>query len=195
MKKEQSAIKEKKYIKATNATREALLNAFFMLAHKEKIYQITIREITELANYNHATFYRYFVDIYALIDYAEYEFLRDMRKTIEETCNESQFGERQFFEAMIRCFRKNEYRVSVLLSEENRSHFLRKISENTTNSINRPDFNEPKKRAIRNIYFYGIFYAISVNLQSREALPDEDLLNIIQNLFDNWYRPEMDLND
>ncbi|MCD8346638.1 MAG: TetR/AcrR family transcriptional regulator [Lachnospiraceae bacterium] len=193
--KNQTAIKEKKYIKATNATREALINAFFMLAHSKKIYQITIHEITDIAGYNHATFYRYFADIYGLIEYAEDEFLRDMRKTIDEKCGENQVGERQFFETMIQCFRKNKYRVSVLLSEENHSHFLRRINENISNNISLLDVNAPKKRAVRDIYFFGIFHAISINLQSRDALSDEDLLDIIQNLFDKWYRPEMGFNE
>ncbi|MCD7885331.1 MAG: TetR/AcrR family transcriptional regulator [Lachnospiraceae bacterium] len=189
--KKQTDIKEKKYIKATNETREAFINAFFMLAHKEKIYQITINEIADIAGYNRATFYRYFVDIYALVEYAEDEFLQDMRATIEEKCKGAETGERQFFETLIQCFRKNKYRVSVLLSEENRSHFLRRINENISNNISLLDVNAPKKRAVRDIYFFGVFYAISINLQSRDALSDEDLLDIIQNLFDKWYRPEM----
>ncbi|MCD8023386.1 MAG: TetR/AcrR family transcriptional regulator [Lachnospiraceae bacterium] len=193
--KEKTAIKEKKYVKATNATREAFINAFFMLAHKEKIYQITIHEITDLAGYNRATFYRYFADIYALVEYAEDEFLQNTWKAIEEKCGNSQVGERLFFETMIQCFRKNKYRVSILLSEENRSHFLRRINENVAKNLSRPELNTPKKNAIRNIYFFGIFYAISINLQSRDALPDEDLLDIIQNMFDNWFRPQMGFNE
>ncbi|MCD8397617.1 MAG: TetR/AcrR family transcriptional regulator [Lachnospiraceae bacterium] len=188
---ENTNIKEKKYIKATNATRDSFVNAFFMLAHKEKIYQISIHEITDIAGYNRATFYRYFADIYGLIEYAEDEFLRDMHKAIEEISGESQVGERQFFKIMIQCFRKNKYRVSVLLSEENRSHFLRRINENIAKILNRPDLNTPQKKTIRDIYFFGIFHAISINLQSRDALNDEDLLDIIQDLFDKWYRPEM----
>ncbi|MCC8168618.1 MAG: hypothetical protein LIO37_04680, partial [Clostridiales bacterium] len=49
-----------------------------------------------------------------------------------------------------------------------------------------------KTKTMRDIYFYGIFHAISLNLQNADALPDENLLDIIQTLFDNWYRPEME---
>ncbi|MCD7768517.1 MAG: hypothetical protein LUH36_00130, partial [Oscillospiraceae bacterium] len=49
----------------------------------------------------------------------------------------------------------------------------------------------PKKQVVRDIYFYGIFYALSINLQSRDALSDEDLLDMIQRLFESWYWPEM----
>ncbi|MCD8074604.1 MAG: TetR/AcrR family transcriptional regulator [Lachnospiraceae bacterium] len=190
-----AAKSEKKYIKATTATRDSFINAFFMLAHQENIYQISVHEITDIAGYNRATFYRYFADIYGLIEYAEDEFLRSIWKAIDEKCAENPIGERQFFETMIQCFRKNKYQVSVLLSEENRSHFLRRISENAKSNHCCLAINTPKKRTIQDIYFFGVLYAISINLQSQDALSDEDLLDVIQNMFDNWYRPEMESNE
>lgn len=60
-----------------------------------------------------------------------------------------------------------------------------------TNNLYMQNNDSPRKMVVRDIYFYGIFHAISVNLQNKDALPDEDLLDIIQNLFENWYWPEM----
>lgn len=181
-----------KYSQITDQTREAFLTAFFELAQKKRISQITIREITNLAGYNRTTFYRYFEDIYALVEYAETDFLQNTRDIIYERCGGQPIGERQFFETMIECFHKNKDRISILLSEENRSHFLRRIGENMTGYRSRFASDSPKKKTIRDIYFYGIFHAISLNLQNEDALPDEDLLDIIQTLFENWYRPEME---
>ncbi len=181
-----------KHSEITDQTREAFLTAFFELAQKKKISQITIREITNLAGYNRTTFYRYFEDIYALIEYSENEFLQDTRNVVYERCGRQPLGERQFFEAIIQCFHENKDRIAILLSEENRSHFLRRISENITGYLSRSATDSLKKKTIRDIYFYGIFHAISLNLQNTDALPDEDLLDIIQTLFENWYRPEME---
>lgn len=181
----------KKQSKITDATRESLVNAFFQLASKKNIDQITIREITDLAGYERTTFYRYFVDVFALIEYAENQLLQSTREAIDSQRSENALGEKQFFKIIIQCFHENADRVSVLLSERNRSHFLRRIEENVTNNLYTQNNDSPRKMVVRDIYFYGIFHAISVNLQNKDALPDEDLLDIIQNLFENWYWPEM----
>ncbi len=181
----------KKKPEVTEATREAFVDAFFHLAKRESIHQITVREIAELAGYNRTTFYRYFVDVYALIEYAEDEFLQRTRNALDKWRDEKIIDEKRFFEVLIRCFHEQTDRVLILLSEQNRSHFLRRIEENVTNNLYEQHNDTPKKRVMRDIYFYGIFYAISINLQSRETLSDEDLLDMIRKLFNNWYWPEM----
>ncbi len=183
----------KKQPEITDATREAFVNAFFQLAKKKNINQITIREITSLTGYNRTTFYRYFEDIYALVEYAEDELLQGVGRELEENRVDGVTGEGAFFEILIHFFQKEEERVLILMSEQNRSHFLRRIKENIINHLyeEHNSADTPKKRAIMDIYFFGIFHAISVHLQSRDSLSDEDLLEIIQTLFDNWYRPEM----
>ncbi|MCD8382086.1 MAG: TetR/AcrR family transcriptional regulator [Clostridiales bacterium] len=184
----------KKQPEITDATREALVNAFFQLAGKKDINRITIREITALAGYNRTTFYRYFEDVYALVEYAEDEFLQSVRRALESHGTEGPVSEGKFFEVVINCFHENRDRISTLMSEQNRSHFLRRIEENITNRLYGAHNNTPKKRIITDIYFYGIFHAISINLQSKDALSDEDLLDIIQTLFNSWYLPEMTKN-
>ncbi|MCD8329737.1 MAG: TetR/AcrR family transcriptional regulator, partial [Lachnospiraceae bacterium] len=125
----------KKQPEITDATREAFVNAFFQLAKKKSIHQITIREITTLAGDNRTTFYRYFEDVYALVAYAEDEFLQEAAQALEGFREEGPVSEGKFFEVVISCFRKREDRVSILLSEQNRSHFLRKIEEAITNHL------------------------------------------------------------
>ncbi|MCC8064920.1 MAG: TetR/AcrR family transcriptional regulator [Clostridiales bacterium] len=73
----------RKQPEVTDATREAFVNAFFQLAAQKAINRIAIREITTLAGYNRTTFYRYFGDVYALVEYAEDEFLQGVREAVE----------------------------------------------------------------------------------------------------------------
>ncbi len=181
----------KKQPEITDATREAFISAFFQLAKIKNINQITIREITNLAGYNRTTFYRYFEDVFALMEYAEDQFLQQTYEAAEAQLGWDLIGEKQFFQILIHCFQENKDRVSILLSEQNCSHFLRRLKENLTNNVYIRNNDTPRKKIVRDIYFYGIFYAISINLQNRNALSDEDLLEIIQRLFENWYRPEM----
>ncbi|MCD8161406.1 MAG: hypothetical protein LUE61_09645 [Clostridiales bacterium] len=125
------------------------------------------------------------------MEYAEDEFLQTIRKTAEEQYREVTLGERQFFETIISCCHQNKERVSILMSEQNRSHFMRKIMENVEHNLLWAGSVTPNKRIVRDVYFYGIFHAISVNFQSKDALSDEDLPNMIQTMFNSWYLPEM----
>ncbi|MCC8128239.1 MAG: TetR/AcrR family transcriptional regulator [Clostridiales bacterium] len=175
----------------TEATRESFVSAFFELAQVKEIHQITIREITKLAGYNRTTFYRYFEDIYALIEYAEDDFFQTTRRIMRERNGGNGVHDRQFFETFIRCFQDNPDRVAVLMSEQNRFHFIRRMRENVIDHIGRSITDTPKKKAVTDMFFYGIFSAIAIHMQSREALPDEDLLEIIQKLFNDWYWPQV----
>lgn len=181
----------KKQPEITDATRESFVNAFFQIAKTKSINRITIREIAALAGYNRTTFYRYFEDVYALVEYAEDAFLESVRKALETQGTPESISEGKFFEVIINCFHESKDRVDILMSEQNRSHFLRRIEENITDHLYREQNDAPKKRIIMDIYFYGIFHAISTNLKSKDALSDEDLLDVIRTLFNSWYRPEM----
>ncbi|MCD7868295.1 MAG: hypothetical protein LUG62_08940 [Clostridiales bacterium] len=114
---------------------------------------------------------------------------------INEQCGERQFEEGHFFKTLIQSFHENQYRISVLLSEENRSHFLRRISENVAGNLYQPENDTPKKKVTRDIYFFGILHAICINLDGKIGLSDDDLLDIIQKMFDNWYKPQMLSNE
>ncbi|MCC8075084.1 MAG: TetR/AcrR family transcriptional regulator [Clostridiales bacterium] len=181
----------KKQPEITDATRESFVNAFFQLAKTKSINRITIREITTLAGYNRTTFYRYFEDVYALVEYAEDEFLKSVRTALEAHGAAESISDDKFFEVIINSFHENKERISILVSEQNRSHFLRKIKEAITSHVDQEHNVTPKKRIIMDIYFYGIFHAISTNLQSKNALSDEDLMDVIKAMFNSWYRPEM----
>ncbi len=178
----------KKQPEITDLTRESLVTAFFQLAEIKPINQITIREITNRAGYNRTTFYRYFEDVYALIEYAEDEFIKGSIDAISSAAGELIIGDRKFFEIIINRFHENKDRVSILMSEQNRSHFLRRIREKIPGT---QSGDSSKIKVIKDIYFYGIMHAITINLQNRNALSDDDLLDIIQNLFNNWYWKEI----
>ncbi len=181
----------KKQPEVTDATREAFISAFFQLAKIKNIHKITIKEITNVAGYNRTTFYRYFKDVFSLMEYAEDEFFQSIRKTLTEQCKEGNTYDRNYFEAFINCFRKNSERISILMSEQNRSHFIRRMRENVTDNIGSQIADTPKKKVVTNMFFFGVFSAIAINLQNAETLSDEDLLDIIQKLFVNWFLPQV----
>ena len=54
-------------------TRAAISEAFIKLLNKKEISKITVREITELADINRATFYLHYTDIYQVLEEIENE--------------------------------------------------------------------------------------------------------------------------
>ena len=70
----------KKQPAVTAATRQKLTDAFWELMEKKDPGRITIKEITDLADYNRGTFYQYFTDIYALIEEEEEGILSAIRE-------------------------------------------------------------------------------------------------------------------
>ena len=77
----------------TRKTKRAIRNAFAKLLSEKEIDEITIRDISELAEINRKTFYRYYGGIYQVVDEIENEvvsafgsFLKDvdLKKALEE---------------------------------------------------------------------------------------------------------------
>ena len=85
----------------TDATREAFITAFFRLAEIKNIYKITIKEITNLAGYNRTTFYRYFEDVFNLIEYAEDQFIDGMLSVLLPQIQMSPVLDNHFFQLFL----------------------------------------------------------------------------------------------
>lgn len=179
----------------TDATREAFITAFFQLADIKNIYSITIREITNLAGYNRTTFYRYFQDVFALIEYAEDEFIGDLLDSILPLLGENKALNDDFFHIYLSKFREHREKLSVLLCDQNRAHFIRRIQEKTLHRMNTPIADTPRNKAVMNIYLTGIFSALAAQVQNPKSISDEELLEIIQRLFTQWYWPEVTMQE
>jgi len=175
----------------TDATREAFVTAFFLLAENKNIYSITIREITETAGYNRTTFYRYFQDVFALIEYAEDEFINDMLNSTLPVLGEGNELNEEFFRVYLSKFYEHRDRLSVLFGDQNRAHFIQRIQEQTSNRLNLHIADTPENKVVMYIYLTGIFSAMAAHIQNPTFIDDEKLLGIIRRLFQNWYWKEV----
>lgn len=68
----------------TEQTRANLTAAFWELYLEKPIEKITIREITDRAGYNRATFYLYYHDVYDLFEQLEDEILGQIRVLVQQ---------------------------------------------------------------------------------------------------------------
>ena len=74
----------KKQPQVTEQTRANLTRAFWNLYLEKPIEKITVREITDRAGYNRATFYLYFRDVYDLLEQIEEGVLAPIRQLVQE---------------------------------------------------------------------------------------------------------------
>ncbi len=74
----------KKQPAVTEQTRANLRAAFWSLYQEKPTSKITVREITDRAGYNRATFYLYYRDVYDLFEQIEQEILDDVGRLVDQ---------------------------------------------------------------------------------------------------------------
>ncbi|MCF0144350.1 MAG: TetR/AcrR family transcriptional regulator [Firmicutes bacterium] len=86
-------MKEKKDNRSVKRTKAALKNCAIALLKEKPLHQISVREITEMADLNRGTFYLHYKDVYELIEEIESDFItefsnitsRDIPSSIEDS--------------------------------------------------------------------------------------------------------------
>ncbi|MCD8088341.1 MAG: TetR/AcrR family transcriptional regulator [Oscillospiraceae bacterium] len=119
----------KKSPEITDATRNKLIQAFCEIYKEKPISKITVKEITDIAGYNRCTFYQYFQDIYALLEYAESEMIATGLEKINALRLESSDFDRQFVLSLSDVLHEHDYYSVLLLRSGVGSDFFRKIKE------------------------------------------------------------------
>lgn len=109
-------------------TKKIIKDTFLDLLSKKDITKITVSEICKIADINRATFYRYYVDVFNLLDSIEDEFVKELKKAYQPNCNEKKtiYG---FSKAMLTVFLENKELVKILFNTNNNLHFLNDVLE------------------------------------------------------------------
>lgn len=113
------------YKEATEKTKQNFIDAFWKLYAEKDIRKITVNEIAKEAGYNRNSFYRYFKDIYDVLEQEEeriaYEFAEycDTNKTYDViTAVHSEILKKESDKIQILFQKDNETRFSVKLKEK-----------------------------------------------------------------------------
>jgi AcrR family transcriptional regulator len=69
-----------KQTEITKQTRKNLMDAFWQIYCEKRIEKITIKDITTKAGYNRTTFYKYFIDVYDVLEQIESSILPNLEK-------------------------------------------------------------------------------------------------------------------
>lgn len=72
----------RKQPEVTDATRKAIMDAFWAVYQTTPIDKISVKHITDAAHVHRSTFYRYFTDIYQVLNELEKEVMEEIAETL-----------------------------------------------------------------------------------------------------------------
>ncbi len=104
-------------------TRCAIRNAFLQLRSKKPLEKITVKELTELANINKATFYLHYSDIYDLSETLERDVVQSCLDGIEHPENIFR-NNKSFIKELTQTFVANEQLIKILFEGNRSSSFI-----------------------------------------------------------------------
>ena len=111
----------------TKYTKNIIKETFLTLLEEKEITKITVSEICKIADINRATFYRYYLDVYDLLDKIEEEFLDELREAPFFSNNEYQLS--ILATELLNTILANKKLVTILFNKNNNIYILNDILE------------------------------------------------------------------
>ena len=85
----------KKQPEKTAQTKQSMIDAFWVIAKKRGLINVTVSEITKYADLNRGTFYVYFSDMKDLRAQAEDEIIEDLHSKVWSVLEDKKFADIQ----------------------------------------------------------------------------------------------------
>lgn len=135
-------MQEKKIDRRTRKTKNNLLHCLTELMSKKKINNITVKELTDLADVNRSTFYLYYKDISDMVSQVETQIIDDFNEVFQNLEKEGKNYTNllSFYTYIFEYVKINAQLFKILLGPDANSSFIEKFKI----AINRvkPPFNE-----------------------------------------------------
>lgn len=173
----------KKQPQVTEQTRANLTQAFWSLYLERPIEKITVREITERAGYNRATFYLYYHDVYDLFEQLERDILTQVQVLVDEhllagdTLDFSQHmglivGMAQRFDGFM---------PRLIAGDPTFGERLKRIIAPLLDRFIIPErgLNAPEQEILREFYLSGLLAAINTWMGQEGRMPIDRLIALV----------------
>lgn len=115
----------KKIDRRTKYTLNVIKSTILKLMEEKEASKITVTELCKIADINRATFYKYYVDIYDLIEKIELELYNSIKKSIETIENEESI--KPFIYNIIKIIYENQDACKVLFGPYGNKEFIKKV--------------------------------------------------------------------
>ena len=137
----------KKQPEKTAQTKQSMIDAFWVIAKKRGLNNVTISEITKYADLNRGTFYVYFSDMNDFLAQAEDEIIEDLRSKVWSVFEDKNFADFQAVSAkVIEVFGEYDDNLFLLLGKDGDPQFLdhvRKEAANVFNAVMKQEKENP----------------------------------------------------
>ncbi len=112
----------------TKYTKKIIKDTLIKLLSEKDIKKVTVSEICKIADVNRATFYRYYVDVYDLLDKIEDDFINELKQPYLDDPNRvCTVG--AFSKEILAVFLENKELVKILFNTNNNIYFLNEVLE------------------------------------------------------------------
>ncbi|WP_455138075.1 TetR/AcrR family transcriptional regulator [Thermophilibacter sp.] len=175
----------RKQPQVTEQTRANLRAAFWELYAQRPIEKISVREITERAGYNRATFYLYYHDIYELLEEIEDQLLDGLSSLVNDRLMR---GERldfsQHMGTILQMAQRYRGYFEVLVGERGDPAFVRRFKGVLAPLLERfvlpaEGLAPQEARVLLEFYLSGIVAAVSTWLSEDEPMSIDQLIALI----------------
>lgn len=170
---------------AAEQTRQNLCQAFWELYATRPIEKISVREITDRAGYNRATFYLYFHDVYELLEQIEDYVLDRVEYLVDGQLAKG--GELDFSDHMgviLRMAQESREYTKVLLGDHGDPSFSKRFKDVIKPLVDRfvlprEGLGEQERRVLGEFYLSGLLAAIRTWSAEKEPMPIDQLVPLI----------------
>ena len=123
-------IKNETLDRRVRKTRQQLQHCLAVLLKEKKIQEITVREITEMADLNRGTFYLHYKDVFDLLEKVELELLDELDGTLQKyQASDLHQKLSLIFTDLFVCVQENAEMVQILLGENGDLNFVNQVKE------------------------------------------------------------------
>lgn len=165
-------------------TKSAIINAFLQLRSKKPLERITVKELSDLAEINKATFYLHYKDIYDLSESLEDELLDSVLGSIRHpnaVLSEPKLFIRELFDSFI----ANQSLIDIIFSNDRKGILVDRIESKIREFIfeNYPQSKEvPEINILLSFTIKGGYYAFTDNTQYDTATRSEIISEMAEQL-------------
>lgn len=115
--------------RSVRSTRRRLRESFLQLLAEKPIHEISVKELTELADINRGTFYFHYQDIYALLHAIEDEFFVQFDRTLRESKMAADTLESPYLHAVFSFLGENQNFCRIMLGPHGDMQFVERIKQ------------------------------------------------------------------
>lgn len=162
-------------------TKKMLLQGLTKLMSEKKISNITVKELTDLADVNRSTFYLYYKDIFDMVEQIETEMLTDFISTAQKFFKEPSIYNNlvSFFTYLFEFVQQNAELCKILLGPDGDYTFIEKLKHTIKQSLLPVDDTLSKLHYQRPYMLSGCIGIIQQWLEDDMKMPPRELAVIV----------------